>query len=391
MTKIKHAAKVEFKGLEAPIRQAEISSKRGKHQLNSSGKWLKPIPAPSEKLKKLLSPCSGSSEKSSGTAYKAADTILDVYRKISKIKVVGIKEEQTLTGHSDMVAAIAYSPDGKRMVSGSYDGTLIVWDANTGKKLIGPLKGHFNFVRNVAFSPDGEHIVSGSSDHSLIVWDAYTGEKVLGPLEGHSNEVYSVAYSPDGKYIVSGSYDKTLILWDANSGKKVLGPLPGSDSIWRIDCSPDGEKIVSASDDGAVTVWDANSGDRVLGPLKGHSDPIFSVAFSPDGKCIASGSYAESSEEGTLIVWNTKTGDNKVGSLSDYRLSCLAYGPDNLIVTGSFDGALCVWDDNNVKIVFGPKKNFSDGIMSISFSPDGNYIACGCCDHKIRILKLDVA
>jgi WD40 repeat protein len=146
-------------------------------------------------------------------------------------------------------------------------------------------------VNSVAFSPDGKQIVSGSSDNSIRVWDAVSGDVVVGPLKGHTDSVWSVAFSPDGKQIVSGSYDNSIQVWDAVSGDVVVGPLKGhTDSVYSVAFSPDGKQIVSGSSDNSIRVWDAVSGDVVVGPLKGHTDSVLSVAFSPDGKQIVSGS-----------------------------------------------------------------------------------------------------
>ena len=115
--------------------------------------------------------------------------------------------------HTSMVSSVASSPDGRRIVSGSWGNTVKVWDAATGEVALS-LKGHTSGVNSVAFSPDGKRIVSGSKDKTVKVWDAATGEEAL-TLMGHTSSVTSVAYSPDGKRIVSGSADKTVKVWDA--------------------------------------------------------------------------------------------------------------------------------------------------------------------------------
>jgi WD40 repeat protein len=128
------------------------------------------------------------------------------------------KEIRTLNGHSGEVVSVAFSPDGKRIVSGSRDTTLKVWDAQTGQE-IHTLRGHMNWVTGVAYRPDGKHIVSGSGDilgpGELKVWDAQTGQ-LLHTLKGHPGQILSVAYSPDGKWIVSGGTDNSLKIWDAD-------------------------------------------------------------------------------------------------------------------------------------------------------------------------------
>ena len=146
-------------------------------------------------------------------------------------------------------------------------------------------------VISVAFSPDGTRIVSGSEDRTIRVWDAHSGDVVAGPFEGHTSSVRSVAFSPDGTRIVSSSSDCTIRVWDARSGDVVAGPFEGhTDYVTSVAFSPDGTRIVSGSGDHTIRVWDARSGDVVAGPLAGHTDYVTSLAFSPDGTRIVSGS-----------------------------------------------------------------------------------------------------
>jgi WD40 repeat protein len=145
---------------------------------------------------------------------------------------------QTLEGHSDWVCSVAFSLDGKQIVSGSSDKTVRLWDVATGAALQ-RLEGHSDWVWSVAFSPDGKQIVSGSSDETVRLWDVATGA-ALQKLEGHSGWVRSVAFSLDGKQIVSGSEDKTVRLWDVATGA-ALQKLEGhSGLVWSVAFSPDG-------------------------------------------------------------------------------------------------------------------------------------------------------
>jgi len=145
------------------------------------------------------------------------------------------------------------------------------------------LKGHTNSVRSVSFSPDGRRIVSGSDDNSVRVWDSLTGE-VQNVLEGHMNSVWSVAFSPDGRRIVSGSEDNSVRVWDSST-REVHNVLKGHMNLVRAV----GRCIVSGPSDKLVQVWDSSTGE-VQNVLEGHTNLVSSVAFSPDGRHIASGS-----------------------------------------------------------------------------------------------------
>jgi hypothetical protein len=109
---------------------------------------------------------------------------------------------------------VAFSPDGRRIVSSSDDNKLLLWDSASGKRIGSPFLGHTGWVRAVAFSPDGRRIVSASQDKTLRLWDAATGKSIGAPLQGHTGSVNSLAFSPDGEHVVSGSVDKTLRMWN---------------------------------------------------------------------------------------------------------------------------------------------------------------------------------
>ncbi|KAF8324818.1 hypothetical protein F5887DRAFT_1289993 [Amanita rubescens] len=142
-------------------------------------------------------------------------------------------------GHISYVASVAFSHDSKRIVSGSWDQTIRVWDAETGEVVVGPFKGHDHYITSVAFSHDSKRIISGSLDRTILVWDALeTGEVVVGPLKGHTNWVTSVAFSHDSKRIVSGSSDQTILVWDAEAGEVVVGPLKGHTDSGALSTEP---------------------------------------------------------------------------------------------------------------------------------------------------------
>ena len=161
------------------------------------------------------------------------------------------------TGHTDYVYSVSYSPNGTRVVSGSNDNMIRIWDAESGAVVGEPLKGHNGGVNSVAYSPDGRYIISGSYDRTIRIWDAETGAAVGNPLEVHTDSVSSIAYSPDGRHIISGSADRTIRIWNAETGSEPSETLMGHASLVRsIAYSSHRQHIVFGSSDNIPRKWD---------------------------------------------------------------------------------------------------------------------------------------
>jgi len=245
---------------------------------------------------------------------------------------------RSLGGHTAPVSAVAASPDGRFIVSGSWDDTVKVWDAQSGA-LLRSLEEHTDWVRAVAVSPDGRFIVSGSEDRTVKVWDAQSGAP-LRSLGGHTGPVFAVAVSPDGRFIVSGSLDYTMKVWDAQSGA-LLRSLEGhTHLVSAVAVSPDGRFIVSVSLDYTVKVWDAQSG-ALLRSLEGHTDWVNTVAVSPDGRFIVGGS-----EDHTIRAWNLQQRDGgHVLFWNDAAIASLALSRDgHLLTCGDKAGRVWIFD-----------------------------------------------
>ncbi|EIM89586.1 WD40 repeat-like protein [Stereum hirsutum FP-91666 SS1] len=300
----------------------------------------------------------------------------------------GEEVSKPFEGHTDSICSVAFSPDGTKIVSGSTDRTIRVWDVESGKEVSKPFEGHIDNVWSVAFSPDGTKIVSGSSDRTIRMWDVESGEEVSKPFKGHTESVSSVAFSPDGTKIVSGSFDQTIRMWDVENGEEVLKPFKGhTDSICSVAFSPDGTKIVSGSYDHTIRVWDVESGKEVLKPFEGHTDSICSVAFWPDGTKIVSGS-----SDRTIRMWDVESGEEVSKPFEGHTsiVNSVTFSPDGTkIVSGSSDCTVRVWDVESGKEVLKPFEGHTESVRSVAFSPDGTNIVSGSYDHTIRVWDVE--
>jgi hypothetical protein len=166
-----------------------------------------------------------------------------------------MRQLATLKGHTDRVWAVAFSPDGSRLLTASSDMTARLWVARGGKPLA-TLQGHTDRVGAVAFSPDGTRVLTASDDKTARLWDAYDG-KPLATLQGHTGSVGAVAFSPDGACLLTASADNTARLWDAKNGE-LLAILTGHrGAVTSVAFSPDGRHLATASDDGTARIWAA--------------------------------------------------------------------------------------------------------------------------------------
>ena len=242
---------------------------------------------------------------------------------------------------------LAYSPDGKRLVTasgpplfGDGDSVVEVWDAETGQRwltLPGPEGGgHADIIVRAVFSPNGERLATGGFDQTAKVWDISSASaKLVHTLSSHAFFVWDVAFSPDGARLVTGSWDDTAKIWDVGSGKELL-TLPAQKQphdVFRSAFTPDGKRLALGLRDGSVLVFDAATGEEVL-RLAAHTSFVVSLAFSPDGSRLATSAFDNAAK-----VWDMTTGEEMLSLVLPAGAQNVAFNADGTrLVTSTLDG-----------------------------------------------------
>jgi WD40 repeat protein/predicted negative regulator of RcsB-dependent stress response len=359
------------------------------------------------------------------------------------------RELAILKGHADLVISVAVSPDGSRIVTGSSDHTARVWDAHSyvgsvvafehtgnsviaangkivvsqfadystgafsadysaevwklspemgpstnGREIIAILKGHSGSITSAVVSADETRIITGSRDKTVRVWERRPGAEpsakeweTVGMLNGHTGEIASVALSPDETRIITGSGDKTMRVWNAKTFAQLAmlaGPTEYIDSV--------GSRMIAGSGDKTAWVWETKNFTE-LAKLKGHADGVTSVAVSPDGTRIITGSGSPFGGGDTSVrVWDAKT----FAELAVLRghtgtVTRVVVSPDGArIVTSSRDGTVRLWDAKNFTEMAILTTN--QGLLfDVAVSPDGAHVIATqvtADHHTIRVWHL---
>jgi WD40 repeat protein len=301
----------------------------------------------------------------------------------------------TLSGHTNAVECLAFSPDGRRLVSGSWDRSVRLWDPATAE-LVHVMTGHMDVVYNCAFSHDSLTVASASWDGTVRLWHAATGQELMS-LQGGVGEVWSVAFAADGRTLAAGQSARQLgthvLLWqgatDAQSGPSTRLKIRGATAVRSVlsghsgavnglAYAPDGSFLASGSDDRSLILWDPVSGKERL-RLTGHAGPVDAVAVSPDSRLVASGAgdWHAASVPGELWLRDAKTGE-RVAELSGHGgpVFALAFtGDGRTLASGSLDGTVALWDVAAKRERARLRPGLPGWVQALAITPDGQTIA----------------
>ena len=345
-----------------------------------------------------------------------AEQAIPVIRALGSV-LYGIREANRFSGHTNLVSAVQFSPDGQQVVSVSWDHTLRLWRSDG--KLLHILKGHQDAIYGVAFSPDGQMIASASADKTIKLWSP--DGQLLETLSGHRNVVRAVVFSPDSQLVVSASQDGDIRFWNRDGTLRRTVTGHEGNPIFALSLSPDGQTLASGGGDGTVRLWTAEG--QLLQTLTGHTRGVYSVAFSPDGSTIASGSHdrsvrlwdadgtfrrelrghtawvdsvtfspdgerlASASRDRTIKLWRLE--GQLITTLQGHEneVQTVAFGPDHQLASAGADNTIRIWkiQEELFTVVDAHKEPMRD----VSFSPDGSLMATAGGDNNIRLLQSD--
>jgi WD40 repeat protein len=290
---------------------------------------------------------------------------------------------QTLGGHTGAVTSLAFSGDGKLMATGSADRIVRLWDAASGTVRALPRMAHTNQVRCVAFSPLGDRLASAGDDGKVYLWDPATGRLVRG-LD-HPKGVVAVAFSCDGKLLASGGFDAKVRLWDVDKDQPPRTLDGHTDVVWSVAFSPVQNVLATTggppTGPGELKLWDVATGAAKT-PFPTQPDQLNAVCFSPDGKRLAS-----ASRDQKVILWDAQTGNILRRFEHPADVLSVAFSPDGgALVSGGSDRAVRLWDLESDFEVF-TFRGHDDPVRAVAFLPDGQTIASGSVDRSVRFWR----
>ncbi|WP_446342811.1 protein kinase domain-containing protein [Coleofasciculus sp. F4-SAH-05] len=286
-----------------------------------------------------------------------------------------VKLRRTLSGHTDEIRAIAISPDGKTLVSGSYDKTIKLWALRLGKPLHN-VTGHSHRVTCVAISPNGQILASGSYDKTIKLWSLSTG-KLLNTLVSRADRVRDIVFSPNGQILIS-SGDCEIKLWAVRTGKLLRILAGNSNSARHIAFNPDSHSCAVGSLNGTLELWNPHNGKPLI-TFTNQSTSITCLEFSPDGLILASGSSR------AITLWNPQTGKLlRTFAPESPGVAALAFSPDSQVLASGSGALIELWDTQNGQRLT-KLSGHTQPVRSLGFSPHGDILVSAGSDRKIKL------
>ncbi len=283
-------------------------------------------------------------------------------------------------GHTHVVTSVAFSPDGRFLLSGSRDKTLKIWDLQT-KRLERTLANSTAGIATVAFSPDGQFFADGNLNGTVRLW-TWAGKEWVGKVAQQVSSL-AIAFSPDSRHLVStGGADKTLRLWSIQN-RQLLTQWHRQDNYWvgAVAFSANGKLLASGGLGQTVDLWDAATGQRLC-TVGSHAQDVTAVAFSPDGRLLAS-----ASQDATIKLWSLPTG-RLVRTLTRHRgrVNAIAFSPSSqLLVSGGQDETVRLWRVQDGTLLRNPFQKNTDKVLSVAFRGDGQAFATGSADNTVQV------